>query len=91
MSDETPTFSNVRIAYTEGVSASQLGVLLARDAAKEDNPIADALVVVRFESGHIFCLNSNMENGQALELASYAQADVMQQILADNIGDPEMI
>ena len=77
-------FKNVRLAFTNGVSASQLGVSLIRDAEKEENPIVDAIVTVRFENGAISCCNSNMSNAEALELAAYGQADVMQQILADS-------
>ena len=80
----TSALKNVTLLFSDGVTPSQIGSALEQDSTREKDPVVGALTVVRYESGDLQCLNSNMSNARALELAAYAQHDVMRQIMADN-------
>ncbi len=83
---ERPIFQNVRPIWPNGagVSASQLGVALARDCGRKKCKIVDALVTVRYEDGDMQSAWSRQKDGKISELVLYTNAEVQRQILVDN-------
>lgn len=83
---EEPVYQNVRLIWPKGagVSASQLGVALARDCDRKECRIVDALVIVRYEDGDLQSAWSNMDNSKAAELSLYGQGELQRQIWKDN-------